>query len=235
MYAGRYVQFIFLQRFYKFFIMCYVYFRYSAVILCLHLSTLNIVIVRGIIILPIERQNFIKQLMQKNHSMKISELSEKLAVSEITIHRDLKPLIDEGYVLKTFGGVTLSKKEVSSQDRCTYCHSNIHHKLSFKLILKNGGSETTCCPHCGLLRYRQISTQVEQVICQDFLRMTTINARGAHFVMESSLELGCCQPQVLPFEYEKHAKQFVKGFNGVIYSFYEDIHIVYEEMVSSHE
>jgi len=167
--------------------------------------------------------------------MKISELSEKLAVSEMTIHRDLKPLIDEGYVIKTFGGVTLSSKEAISRDTCVYCHSNIHYKLSFKLILQNGKTESTCCPHCGLLRYRQISGKVDQVICQDFLRMTTINAQGAYFVMESSLELGCCQPQVLPFEYEKHAKQFVKGFNGVIYSFDEALHIVYEEMVSSHE
>src|SRR5690625_7888217 len=57
--------------------------------------------------LPIERQNRIKELIQVKHNMKISELSKELCVSEMTVHRDLKPLIDAGIVIKTFGGISL--------------------------------------------------------------------------------------------------------------------------------
>ncbi len=59
--------------------------------------------------LPIERQQKIKELLSKHHYMKISDLSEELGVSEMTIHRDLKPLINDGAVLKTFGGVSIAQ------------------------------------------------------------------------------------------------------------------------------
>lgn len=163
--------------------------------------------------------------------MKISELSSKLSVSEMTIHRDLKPLIDEGFVMKTFGGVTLAN--VPTEDHvCVYCHRSINEKLAFRLILTEDQTEIACCAHCGLLRYKQISNKVNQMICQDFLLGTTINARLATFVMHTSLNLSCCQPQVLPFEYLEHAKRFIKGFQGVTYSFDEAVQAVYNEMIS---
>ena len=69
--------------------------------------------------LPIERQRQIKLLVQKNKTVKISELSEQFAVSEMTIYRDIKPLLEEGFITKTFGGIALAeKKEPSlSKDR----------------------------------------------------------------------------------------------------------------------
>lgn len=186
---------------------------------------------RRITILPIERQNCIKELLEKHGSMKISDLSQKLSVSEMTIHRDLKPLIDEGFLIKTFGGVTLSKKiKDAGGNSCVYCHQNITEKLSFRLVLNDHTIETACCSHCGLLRFRQIDERVEQVMCQDFLRSTTINAKTGYFVMDTTLNLGCCQPQVLPFKHKEEAEKFIKGFGGRVSTFHEAKEIVYNEM-----
>lgn len=163
--------------------------------------------------------------------MKISELSSKLSVSEMTIHRDLKPLIDEGFVIKTFGGVTLSQKQDQRMSNtCVYCHQNISEKLSFRLVLDDNTIETACCCHCGLLRFLQIKDKITQLMCQDFLRSTTINAKTGYFVMETSLNLGCCQPQVLPFKHKEEAEKFTKGFEGTILTFQEAKKLVYDEM-----
>jgi len=66
--------------------------------------------------LPIERIKQIKELVQEKEVIKISELSNLLNVSEMTIHRDIKPLIDDGVILKTFGGIRLNKNESNLQD-----------------------------------------------------------------------------------------------------------------------
>src|SRR5690625_4620171 len=50
----------------------------------------------GLFMLPIERINRIKEIVTDKQTIKISELSKILNVSEMTIHRDLKPLIADG-------------------------------------------------------------------------------------------------------------------------------------------
>lgn len=183
------------------------------------------------VILPIERQNCIRKLLQKNKSMKISDLSKKFSVSEMTIHRDLKPLLDEGLVTKTFGGVMLSSHDSDhGSAHCIYCNRTLHEKLTYRLILANNNIEIACCAHCGFLRHRQLEDQVVQSICHDFLRSTTISAQHAWYVMDTTLDIGCCQPQVLPFEWEKHAQQFVKGFGGIVYPFEKAMEMVFKKM-----
>lgn len=183
--------------------------------------------------LPAERRRRIKEWMQEQHNMKISELSDRLGVSEMTIHRDIKPLVDEGAVIKTFGGITLVRehaKKGTSGDECAYCSKKNHETLAFRLILPNDKIETTCCGHCGLLRYKQLGDKVIQAVCRDFLRHTTISAVQATFVMDTTLDIGCCQPQVLTFENRIHAEKFVKGFGGVVLSFSDAIELVDSKM-----
>ena len=94
----------------------------------------------GVTVLPIERRNRIKALIKEREHMKIAELSEILDVSEMTIHRDLKPLIDEGFVMKTFGGVTLVKEppeEHIPDNTCVICRRLISERLAYRIILKN--------------------------------------------------------------------------------------------------
>ncbi len=185
--------------------------------------------------LPVERQQRIKELIQDKHNMKIAELSKVLGVSEMTIHRDVKPLIDEGLIMKTFGGITIvrddsSVHEASDSDVCVYCRRSVHEKLAYRLILSNNKIEMTCCAHCGLLRHRQLGDKVIQAICPDFLRSTTISAPLAWYVMDTSIRIGCCQPQVLTFEWREHANNFVQGFGGDVYSFSEAMEAVFQKM-----
>src|SRR5699024_4917463 len=169
-------------------------------------------------------------------SIKISELSNLFSVSEMTIHRDLKPFIEDNLIVKTFGGVALNQQLDHKQNQlCTYCHQETNNRLAYRLIFQNGMSEVTCCAHCGLLRHRQLGDQVEQAICHDFLRHTTISARLAWYVFDTSLEVGCCQPQVLSFKEKDHAHNFVKGFGGEIHPFSEAIELICEKMGDQHE
>lgn len=182
--------------------------------------------------LPIERQNFIKSVITEKKHMKISDLSNQLDVSEMTIHRDLKPLIEQGVVLKTFGGVTYNNKSTIQPvgETCTYCSGAINEKMAYRLILTNNDIEVTCCAHCGLLRHQQLDKEVMQAICQDFFRQTTISAPHAWYVMDTSVDMGCCQPQVLTFEWKEHAEQFIYGFKGTLYTFPEAMKAVSNKM-----
>lgn len=147
----------------------------------------------------------------------------------MTIHRDLKPLLDEGFVTKTFGGIMLTDHQ-HNQKLCIYCNRPFQERLSYRLILTNNDTEIACCAHCGLLRYKQLTDQVVQAICRDFLRETTINAQKAWYVFDTTLDIGCCNPQVLPFEWKQHAKRFTKGFGGIVYPFNEAIEFVTQKM-----
>ncbi len=53
---------------------------------------------------PEKRRIEIKNLLVKNHSISVSNLSKLFGVSEITIRRDLKILEDEGFLEKVHGG-----------------------------------------------------------------------------------------------------------------------------------
>src|SRR5690625_5055980 len=130
--------------------------------------------------LPVERQEYIKKLIKEKENMKISELSKRLNVSEMTIHRDIKPIIEEGLIIKSFGGISLVKQNKREREvSCIYCCKQIQHQMAFRILLSNDRVETACCAHCGLLRYQQLGSDVKQIICYDFFRQTTISAPRA--------------------------------------------------------
>ena len=175
-------------------------------------------------ILAHERQEKIRELIQARHNVKISELSLLFGVSEMTIHRDIKPLVEEGLVMKTFGGMTLIREEsgaVANHDDCVYCYRKIDQRLSYRLILPKHRVEAACCAHCGLLRQQQLGKEVMQGICFDFFSHATISAQVAWFVMDTTVDMHCCQPQLLTFGRKDYAEGFVKGFGGVVLSFDE--------------
>ncbi|MEK3886431.1 DeoR family transcriptional regulator [Bacillus sp. FSL K6-3431] len=180
--------------------------------------------------LPIERQQQILTWLKQEETLRISEISNRLNVSEMTVYRDLKPLIDKKKVLKTSNGITLSVENYASSNTCTYCHKPSNSRLSVQLIKVNQQVENTCCAHCGLLRYQDIKQDVAQIICHDFLKDTTISAKMAAFVMDADLALNCCQPQVIPFDSLHQAEQFQLGFGGNIYNFENAINAINIEM-----
>jgi len=183
--------------------------------------------------LPIERQKQIKQILESKKTAKISELSNELQVSEMTIRRDLIPFINDGSVIKTYGGVSLATSvpvNDTTKETCIFCHRTLHQKMTYKLIRKNAETEFACCAHCGLLRQAQLKGEITHAICYDFLTQTTISAPLAFYVMDTSLDIGCCKPQVLPFEWEEHANKFIQGFGGKVYHFEEALSILQHKM-----
>lgn len=186
--------------------------------------------------LPAERQKYIKEMIQTKNHIKIAELSKRLGVSDMTIHRDVKPLVKEGTIVKTFGGISANSEHTGSNlhtKKCICCSSNIHERMSFHLILTDRTMEKACCAHCGLIRYKQLEGKLEQAICHDFLKETTIDAHTAWYVMDTSIHVSCCTPQILSFGLEEHAKQFVKGFGGSVYSFPEAMDCLHRRMAGN--
>lgn len=183
--------------------------------------------------LPIERIARIKEIVLERENVKISELSEELKVSEMTIHRDIKQLVDEGFVIKTFGGISLAQianNLQTSTDVCSYCYRPINERFAYQLILTNNRTERTCCAHCGLLRQIQLNHQVSQAITYDFFKGTTIGAHMAYFVMDSSVQITCCQPQILAFDSKDYAEKFVIGFGGKVVLIDEALTIIKQHM-----
>ncbi|SFS78254.1 DeoR family transcriptional regulator [Marininema halotolerans] len=187
--------------------------------------------------LPHERQEQIRARIQELGHVKISQLSAELGVSEMTIYRDIQPLLQEGWAYKVYGGVALAKQEegpsLEVEGKCMLCGRSVDSRLAFRLILPDR-VETTCCSHCGLLRYHQLNRSDVQVISQDFFSNTTINAQAAWYVLNGIVDVGCCRPQLLCFEQEKIANGFVKGLGGEVLSFTDAIHRVTQAMDGEH-
>ncbi|MFJ5623367.1 DeoR family transcriptional regulator [Peribacillus loiseleuriae] len=170
-----------------------------------------------------ERQKQIKELVLSRKTLKISELSKKFKVSDMTIHRDIKAMVESGFIVKTFGGISLANQDtnVSNGNECVVCHKSINLRFSCRLILTKNRVETVCCMHCGFIRNQMLGNEVLEILCYDFFTNTTISAMNANFVMDTTLDLGCCQPQFLPFNQGEHAQGFVRGFSGNVVTFTE--------------
>ncbi|HHY81325.1 MAG TPA: DeoR/GlpR transcriptional regulator [Clostridiales bacterium] len=59
----------------------------------------------------IERQSRIKEILLKEKRVDVIELSKMFSVTEVTIRRDLDKLAREGFLIKTYGGAVLNKKQ----------------------------------------------------------------------------------------------------------------------------
>src|SRR5699024_10975889 len=127
--------------------------------------------------MPVERRHRIKSLISDRINIKITEISKKLGMSEMTINKDLNAHSTGGFAEKTYGRVTLNQQEVhvNGTDTCVICQHEINERLAYRLILQDNNIEMACCAHCGLIRHQQLADQVVQAICHDFLKSTTIS------------------------------------------------------------
>lgn len=180
--------------------------------------------------LPLERKKQILIWLEEERVLRVSDVSKKLGVSEMTVYRDINSLIVENKVLKTSNGITLVNESMANSAGCIYCQKEVHSRLSVQLMKMNQQVEQACCLHCGLLRYKDIRRDVKQILIQDFLYNATISAVSAVYLMNTDLHLNCCQPQIIPFLNEKQAIQFQLGFGGEIYHFEEAIQAIQESM-----
>jgi DeoR family transcriptional regulator, copper-sensing transcriptional repressor len=181
--------------------------------------------------LPVERQQQILTWIEEEGTLRVSEISSRLGVSEMTVYRDLKPLLENNKITKTSNGISFpTREETTWNDRCVYCLKPATNRKSVQLIKTDHTIEQTCCPHCGLLRYQDIREDVAQIMCRDFLTDVTISGKTATYLIEADLNLNCCQPQVISFDSRRQASQFQKGFGGTLHTFQEAIVFISKEM-----
>lgn len=183
--------------------------------------------------LPIERQKQLLSWLTEEETLKVSDISRKLNVSEMTVYRDIKQLIDQQKIVKTSNGISLTKETIAPSNHCSYCYKGINTRLSVQLIKTNHQVEQTCCIHCGLLRYQETQAEISQIICRDFLHDTTLSAKTGFFLINPDLHSNCCQPQLLTFNSMDEAIKFQTGFGGDIYNFEQVFTALNSHMQSS--
>lgn len=84
-----------------------------------------------------ERHNLILELLKENKYATVTEISELLNVSKMTIRRDVKELFDENKVLRVFGGVQFidtKEKEFSTSEKI---NNHIDRKKYIGKIMNN--------------------------------------------------------------------------------------------------
>ena len=69
--------------------------------------------------IPVERQQQILHLLAERGAVSITELTERLQVSHLTIRRDIQKLEEQGRVLSVSGGVSLSERIKSEPSHAT--------------------------------------------------------------------------------------------------------------------
>src|SRR6266705_3019184 len=72
---------------------------------------------RGVVDLPAQRQERILGEVARNGGARVSELTELLGVSDMTVRRDLDALARRGLVRKVHGGATLPRRGSSDEPR----------------------------------------------------------------------------------------------------------------------
>lgn len=78
----------------------------------------------------IERKRIIKNYIQENLQVEVSNLSLMLGVSEVTIRRDLEKLEEEGYLTRTHGGAVLNQNREYSDLISEEGNTSYYHEIS---------------------------------------------------------------------------------------------------------
>jgi DNA-binding Lrp family transcriptional regulator len=169
---------------------------------------------------PNQRQQQIMEWLQSQRALPIDELASRLAVSAMTVHRDLDQLVKAGLVQKVYGAVELVETRPTSVDAstlCSLCHVDLPQRTAFVIHISAHEHVTACCPHCGLLLLQK-TPQAISALTRDFIYGRMVNVMQAVYVFESRVQL-CCVPSVLCFTSLDDAQAFQRGFDGEIMRF----------------
>jgi len=167
---------------------------------------------------PQQRREKILQYLQEQETLSIQELARRLAVSLMTVHRDLDALAAEGRLEKFRGGVCRLSPS-SGEDRCALCGKRLAQRTLFLINLPDHQVKRACCAHCGLLLLARLEGWA---LTMDFLHEHILSAAQAVYLVESEL-VTCCVPSVLSFGSPQEAEKFRTGFGGRLCSMQEAI------------
>jgi len=159
-----------------------------------------------------ERRQIILEQLENSGRVSVSDLTETLDVSRITIHRDLSQLADEGRLEKVFGGAVA--RQASGKIGCAMCGMEPKERTAFVLQCADGSQLQACCPHCGIMLLSS-RPQVVSALAADFLHGRMVNVRAATFLVDPDLTV-CCTPTVLCFHRRDEAEKFQRGFGGEV-------------------
>jgi hypothetical protein len=162
----------------------------------------------------VDRRRRILSILTEQGSVRIGELSQQMGVSEMTIHRDLTYLDDQGRVRKVRGGAVLPRAE-ATEGVCCVCHRMHASRTPVVLHVADSTHRHACCPHCGLLGLITSQPPVTSALVTDFLYGRMVNCRTASYLVGSQVRL-CCTPTVLAFERREDAQCFQQGFGGQV-------------------
>lgn len=163
--------------------------------------------------LAVERREFIMSRLRKEGRVQVSELSQELGVSRMTIHRDLDYLArQDERVKKVFGGAVLEGSFQSEAGKCAMCGKPVHSRTVVTLQTQSGERLEACCPHCALLLL-ETRDDIVSGMAMDFIHERVLNVKSAVYLVNPEVMV-CCSPSVLCFGNEEEARRFQKGFHG---------------------
>lgn len=181
-----------------------------------------------------ERLQTILDLVQREGSVRTADLTRRFQVSEMTVHRDLEELAARGLIRRVRGGAVAVSRPDSLPTTCVTCHMDVPQHTRVVLHLKDGSQRHACCPHCALVYASQHSEQIAVILVRDLLRQYVVDARLAHYVVDTDLVV-CCRPSVLAFKDGEDAVRFQRGFGGRLATFAEALAFVSAAHNSDHE
>ncbi|MDX9940504.1 MAG: DeoR/GlpR family DNA-binding transcription regulator [Sphaerochaetaceae bacterium] len=100
-----------------------------------------------------QRKNLIMQELQQNDSVDVLSLARRLAISKVTVRKDLDELADKGLVVRTHGGAVLAEKQnlvrlisntitEHTEDKKNICAHALRFVEQGKSIIIDSGSTT---------------------------------------------------------------------------------------------
>ncbi len=173
-----------------------------------------------------ERKQKILEILKEGKKTP-KELASIFNVSLMTIYRDIKDLESEGLIERKHGYVSL--KDETSQKECIICHKEIDGRFNMIFFLKEGKKFQTCCPHCGLMAYKNFENRIEAILAKDFITCNPVNAFSGWFVVGAEIA-PCCSPSAFVFGSKELAEKFAKGFGGGVFTFQDAVKEIYRLM-----
>jgi biotin operon repressor/ribosomal protein L37E len=178
----------------------------------------------------INREKQILEYLHNNGSASIQQLADAFGVSNMTIHRDLNKLAENGQILKRHGGAILVNTAVDDEreSACAMCGKPVSQRTVFIVKFENGEEQRTCCAHCGLMLQSR-TKNIWQSLTADCLYGHMISAGQAYYLVGSEVNI-CCVPSVLAFGSKLDAEKFQKGFGGQVLSMNDTVHYLHGMM-----
>lgn len=175
------------------------------------------------------RRRVITRWLQLRTSLSVAEITARLAVSRMTIHRDIAYLVREGIAAKRHGWVEWIDRQ--PRETRSAARQGLSERTRCDVLLPNGQRRSVCCPSCGL-RYAATFGDDTRLEVNDTLNGIRLDGRQATYVVGSRVNL-CCRPSVLAFEDSTDAASFQRGFGGQVATFASALALFMAEPVAT--